>query len=261
MTDVRIFARSSPRMNSKTIGSIGAILLTAACSNPPKLEPSSEEPASAPASVLSAAENPVQFRSRFIESHEILESCKGFPFIAKNDAGIFFYSTTGTLGSSAAEWKELTPGKSTSIGGSDINLQVTNTIPILSSSSNGKTTNCAVLIDPNQAQEFAYRISSESNANRLFMSTLNDVINNQRSIGQPVNLTWAVSTSLDDAQNSVKKVESINAAPGKRAVNGYFALATGNYSIDPRCRDIFNTTPEASCSSALEIDSTKLILE
>lgn len=248
-------------MNPKLIGAIGITLLTAACSSSPQAERPSGEPTGSKASVLSTSENPVQFRSRFIESHEILETCRNFPYIAKNNSGTIFYSSTGSLGSSPAEWKELTPSKSVLINDNNIKLEIVNTIPILSASTGDKTNNCAVLIDPNQAEEFALRISSESNVNKLFMSTLTDVINNQRRIAQPVNLSWTVTTSTDGEQNTKKSVASMNAESGKRAINGYFALATGNYSIDPRCKDIFNTTPEASCSSPLEIDSSKLILE
>ena len=248
-------------MNRTAIPVLATCLLAASCSQSANSDVSADSAGDPSASVLSSSENPVQFRARFIESHEILEGCGGFPHIAKTTAGRLFYSTGGSLGRSDADWKQFSSGDTISYGNKDIKPEVINTIPILSRTNGGKAINCAIIVDPKQASDFAYRISSNSNLNTLFMSTLMDVINKQKEIGQPVNLSWTVAPTATEGEGKSEIVESMNAAPGKRAVSGSYTTASGRYIIDPRCQDIFNPTPESSCSSPLEIDSSKLILE
>jgi len=249
------------KMKKRLITVLCAGLLTAACSSSPEGTDVSSEAVEGAASVLSSAENPVQFRARFVKSHEILEGCKGYPYIAKTTAGGLSYSSTGTLGRSAADWKQISSGEIISSGNKEIKIEVINTIPILSSVNGQTSSNCALIIDPSQAREFAYRILDEANMNSLFVSTLMAVVNKQLEINQPVKLSWSQTTQATSDENTTTKVESMNAAPGKLAISGTYTTAEGKFTIDPRCEDIFNPTPESSCSSPLEIDSSKLILE
>ena len=243
------------------ITAISVGLLTAACSSSPGGADIPTETIAETRSVLGSSENPVQFRTRFIKSHEILEGCKGYPYIAKTTAGGLAYSSSGTLGRSAADWKQISSGETLSMDNKEIKIEVINTIPIMSSVKGQTSINCALIIDPSQAREFAYRILDEANMNSLFVSTLMSVVNKQIQINQPVKLSWSHTTQTNTDGNITTRVDSMNAEPGKLAVSGSYTIAEGRYIIDPRCQDIFNPTPESSCSSPLEIDSSKLILE
>uniref|UniRef100_UPI0040481FCE hypothetical protein n=1 Tax=Cyanobium sp. TaxID=2164130 RepID=UPI0040481FCE len=214
-------------------------------------------------SILEEKRNKLEFRKHFIASHEILSGCDGFPVIAKGFDGSYLISNTGYLGDRSEDWLKITRETPFLHNGNYFMVSEKNGIPIISSS-NSKANlstevpegqgrkHCAIFIEASSASILAdrwFRNSDEINS-----TTAQELIKTQVIIQQPILLLWQERGEINADGNPQLKVFRVNISRGLRAVDGLFSSAKGTHEIWPSCQDIFNPTPESSCSSQLDIE-------
>ena len=201
------------------------------------------------------------FRDGFIRSHTIYSTCDGLPYLASSLEGDYFFSKTGGLGNTAADWPPLTNGEIVEHGGLFLKLSVRNGVPLIASSGSISSLEgvrdskpvhlCAVISDQSSSENLAdiwpYDPSSIEAINARTL------IRAQASINQPVLLSWTADVE-SESNDSDKTDYDINVKRGYRAEGGEYYSEKGLHKIWTACSDIFNISPETSCSSPLIIE-------
>jgi len=212
--------------------------------------------------VANTAAERIRFRESFIASHTIYSACKNLPYIATTLEGKYLFSKTGHLGDEPGDWEALEEGGIAEYKGTYIKLTERNNVPIIASSNfNLKLTEglpqqssihfCAIIADSTSTIELAEQWLQGSDS--LNAITARNLLRSQASINQPVLLSWTVRPSgQTDARAST--TADVNIEPGYRADAGEYMSEKGLHKIWPACRDIFNATPESSCSAPLSIE-------
>jgi len=216
---------------------------------------------SATSGVLESSSNAVEFRDRFIASHELFSSCRGFPSLARSADGRYLLSKTGDLGTSTSDWQEVSIGVPTTYKAQNFLIEEVSGVPLLTISdypvaSDGtpnilsRSRKCAVFQDPSIAIGLIDQWFSDAQVNRAAAQTL---ISEQIAISQPVLADWNLEANASKDADPTFRITGMNVSAGLMARDGYFQTKSGQHQIWTACKDIFNPTAESSCSAPLEI--------
>lgn len=211
--------------------------------------------------VLESSSSSVEFRDRFVASHELFSSCRGFPSLAKSADGRYLLSKTDNLGASISDWQEVSISSPATFNGDYFLIEEISGVPLLTISdypvsSDGapnalsRTRKCAIFQDPSVAISLIDQWFSNAQVNRAAAQTL---INEQININQPVLADWKVEVDGSKEADPSLRITGMNISAGLMARDGYFQTKSGRHKIWTACKDIFNPTAESSCSSPLEI--------
>ena len=232
--------------------------LFAGCTTKPVSSPEQSTTSSESSGLLESSTDPVEFRNRFISSHTLLLSCSGFPYLAVTGDGDYLASKTQYLGRTINDWTPIFKNKEFLIGDYYYLLQEKSNIPVIIRSNlpiapdgvlqpTSTSKACALLRDPSIAStlidEWYPRYESDVNKEASI-----NLIQEQRSIDQPVLASWDFSPEEKDDGEVVFTSVNRNLDKGISAYNGYYTTASGTHKIWTACRDIFNPTAEKSCS-------------
>ena len=232
--------------------------LIAGCSTTPISKPDQSTSVSEPSGLLESSSDPVEFRNRFINSHTILSSCSGFPYLAVTGDGDYLASKTQYLGRTIDDWIPIAKNKQVLIGDYYYLYQEKSNIPVIIRSNQpiapgavlaptSKSKACALFRDPSIASALLdeWYPSYQNDVNKEASISL---IQEQRSIDQPVLASWDFSAEEKEDGEVVFTSVNRNLDKGISAFNGYYTTASGTHKIWTACRDIFNPTAETSCS-------------
>lgn len=205
----------------------------------------------------------IRFRESFIASHTIYSTCKNLPYIAVTHEGKYFFSKAGHLGDQEEDWEALEEEAIAEHKGTFMRLTERNNVPIIASSNSNVDLSdapsqrlssvhfCAIIADSHSTIALAEQWLQGSDS--LNAITARNLLRSQASINQPVLLSWTERppSQTDDRTSNINEV---NIEPGYRADAGEYMSEKGLHKIWPACRDIFNATPESSCSAPLSIE-------
>ena len=251
-------------MRNKILSGFLAIAsLVAGCSATPVSRSDQSTITSEPSGLLESSSNPVEFRNRFINSHTLLSSCIGFPYLAVTGDGDYLASKTQYLGRTIDDWIPIVKNQQVLIGNYYYLFQEKSNIPVIVRSNMpispggvlqpaSKSKACALFRDPSIAStlldEWYPRYESDVNKEASI-----SLIQEQRSIDQPVLASWDFSREEKEDGEVVFTSVNRNLDKGISAFNGYYTTASGTHKIWTACRDIFNPTAETSCSGDIII--------
>lgn len=237
--------------------------LIAGCSTTSVSRPNQLPAASESSGLLESSSDPVEFRDRFINSHTILSSCIGFPYLAVTGDGDYLASKTQYLGRTIDDWIPIPKNKQILLGNYYYLFQEKSNIPVIIRSSMpiapdgalapaSKSKACALFRDPSIASvlldEWYPRYQSD-----VSKEASNTLIQEQRSIDQPVLASWDFSVEEKEDGEVVFTSVNRNLDKGISAFKGYYTTASGSHQIWTACRDIFNPNAETSCSGDIII--------